>query len=258
MKIYLVSDLHCEMDNYLTLPNIAADVVVLAGDIHRGGKAFDVAAKFRQHFHAPVIVIAGNHEYYQRNYDEQLSAFRRDAEKLRNIFFLENNRVIIEGVRFLGCTLWSNFALYGNDRVDESRSIALRSINDFRLIRNGSHYFTPDDATALHQHSYTWLERELAQPFSGKTVVVTHFGPHRAAIHARHATTGGDHLTPYFISDCSQLMQHYPITAWLYGHTHHSVDAIVDGGTRLVSNQRGYPSESEGYTRFDPDKILEI
>jgi predicted phosphodiesterase len=258
MKIYLASDLHNEMDDYLTLPAIAADCVVLAGDIHRGGKLFDVAAKFREHFHAPVICVAGNHEYYQRNYVEQLAEFRCDAEKLRNIFFLENNRLYIDNVRFLGCTLWSSFSLYGDDRIKEAKSVSLNSINDFHVIRYDNRIFSPDDAAELHAMSYLWLERELAQPFDGKTVVVTHFAPHRAAIHAKHSATGGDHLTPYFVSDCSRLMREYRIDAWLYGHTHNSTDAIVDGGTRLVSNQRGYPSESSLYTRFDSEKIIEI
>src|ERR1700757_1921172 len=103
MKIYLVSDLHCEMGQEPPLPKVAADMVVLAGDIHRGSKVFDVAATYRQHFHAPVIVVAGNHEFYHKDYLEQLSEYRSDAMKLHNIFFLEKNCVVIEGVRFLGC-----------------------------------------------------------------------------------------------------------------------------------------------------------
>lgn len=258
MKIYLISDLHLEMDDYFEFPKIAVDVVVLAGDIHRGGKVFDFAAKCRLHFHAPVVVVAGNHEYYRRDYLKQIAEFRRDAAKLKNIFFLENDRVVIGNARFLGCTLWSDFALYGQAHVDESKAIARRNINDFRVIEYGSRQFTPDDASLLHRESRAWLEQQLAQPFNGKTIVVTHFLPHRAGIHPRHAAFGGDHLTPYFMTDCAPLMQQYSIDTWLYGHTHSSVDLIVDGGTRLVSNQRGYPNEAEIYTRFDPNKIIHI
>lgn len=258
MKIYLASDLHCEMDDFLTMPFSSVDVVVLAGDIHRGGKVFDVAAQFRHHFHSPVIVVAGNHEYYGKNYIEQLAEFRRDATKLRNIFFLENDRVIIEGIRFLGCTLWSDFALYGDDCIEKSKAAAKHAVNDFHVIRYGDRRFTPDDAATLHHESRAWLEQQLAQPFDGKTIVVTHFLPHRAGIHPRHASTGGDYLTPYFTVDCAALMQQHSISAWMYGHTHSSVDAIVDNGTRLVSNQRGYPNEHTGDTRFDQSKIIEI
>lgn len=258
MKIYLVSDLHLEMSENFELPKIAADIVVLAGDIHRGRKIFDFAAKCRWHFHAPVIVIGGNHEYYGRDYLKQIAEFRRDAAKLKNIFFLENDRVVIGNVRFLGCTLWSDFALYGQEHAEDSKTIARRSINDFRVIEYGNRRFTPDDASLLHRESLVWLEQQLGLPFNGKTIVVTHFLPHRAGIHPRHAATGGDHLTPYFTSDCSALMQQYPVDVWMYGHTHGSVDVIVDSGTRLVSNQRGYPNEPEIYTRFDPNKIIHI
>jgi len=258
MKIYLVSDLHVELNEIFPLPSAAVDVVVLAGDIHKGSKVFDVAAEFHRHCHAPVIIVVGNHEYYGKDYIAQLAEFRRNAAMLRNVFVLENDQAIIDGVRFLGCTLWSSFALYGEDQIATAQREALRCIADFSVIRYGDRRFTPDDAKALHHESHTWLESQLAQPFDGKTVVVTHFLPHGAGIHPMHATQGGDYLTPYFTTDCSPLMKKYRIDAWLCGHTHNSVDVIVENGTRLVSNQRGYSHERLSYTRFDTEKIIDL
>lgn len=258
MKIYLASDLHVELYDDFPLPNRTVDVVVLAGDIHKGSKVFQVAGEFQRHCDAPVIVIAGNHEYYGKEYLAQLVEFRREAADLRNIHFLENDSVIIDNVRFLGCTFWSNFALFGEDTISKSQREALCHIADFSVIRYGKHRFIPDNAKLLHHESYAWLESQLAQPFAGKTVVVTHFLPHRAGIHPIHARPGNDELTPYFTTDCSSLMQRYRIDAWLCGHTHNSVDVVVENGTRLVSNQRGYEHERHTYTRFDPEKVIDL
>lgn len=46
---------------------------------------------------------------------------------------------------------------------------------------------------------------------------------------------------------------------WIYGHTHESVDFNI-GGTRIVSNPRGYPDASGDSINqdFDPALTLEI
>lgn len=258
MKIYLVSDLHVELHGDFPLPSKNVDVVVLAGDIHKGSKVFDVAVEFQRHCRAPVIVVIGNHEYYGKEYGTQLAELRREATDLHDIHLLENDSIVIDGVRILGCTFWSSFALYGDNTIAASQREAQRFIADFSVIRYGDRRFLPDDAKTLHHESYAWLESQLAQSFEGKTVIVTHFLPHRAGIHPMHTTRGNDELTPYFTTDCSSLMQRYRVDAWLCGHTHNSIDVVVENGTRLVSNQRGYKHESLLYTRFNPEKIIDL
>lgn len=257
MKIYLVSDIHVEYHKDYLLPNEPVDLVVLAGDIHSGENVLEVAARFQQATQAPAILVAGNHEFYKCDHQQQLDKLRHEASRLEQVFFLENDSVVINDVRFLGCTLWTNFALYGDDHALISKEEVKKFIADFSLIRVGNERFSPDHATVTFQNSLAWLEQQLSTEFEGKTVVVTHFSPHSAAIHPNFSAKN-DPLTPYFTSDCSQLMRNYRIDAWIYGHTHYSVDKIVENGTRLVSNQRGYPNERWSYTRFKPRKILEI
>lgn len=166
MKIYLLSDLHVEFFRNFHLPNIdGIDVVVLAGDLKPGSGTLDVAVAFQQHCQAPVILVAGNHEFYGYNHKQQLSALRCEAAKLPDIHFLENESVIIGGARFLGCTLWSNFALFGDDHVARAKATAQQCIADFDVIRCGNRKFTPDDAAAEFALSYAWLNDELAKPF---------------------------------------------------------------------------------------------
>src|SRR3546814_7241608 len=59
LRLNILSDLHLSQDG-LALPDAAADIVVLAGDIARPKQAIDWAQGFNQ----PVVYVPGNHEFY--------------------------------------------------------------------------------------------------------------------------------------------------------------------------------------------------
>jgi predicted phosphodiesterase len=259
MNIYLVSDIHVEFHHDFPIPTERVDVVVLAGDIDVGAGMLDVAENYAQRCNVPVIVIAGNHEYYHSDMLELLPAFRRRAAKLKGVYFLEKDSVVINNTRFLGCTLWTNFSFNGTDKVAKAKDHAQQYIADFHTIKYGGRRFTPDDAEAEFDAAYRWMDDELGKPFEGETVVVTHFLPHETGVHSMHRRgSGGDHLTPYFTVDCSALMRKHHVKTWLYGHTHNSIDVLVENCTRLVSNQRGYPNEKWTYTQFQREKMIRI
>ncbi|MHB8167383.1 MAG: hypothetical protein ACYDDT_11540, partial [Sulfuricella sp.] len=86
-----------------------------------------------------------------------------------------------------------------------------------------------------------------------KTVVVTHFSPHRGCVAAQF---DGKPLTPYFTVDLAPLMQKYQIALWTFGHTHHNVDFLAGNGCRVISNQLGYPSERN--RDFRDDLLIEV
>lgn len=257
MRIYLVSDLHVEFHGNFSLPSEQVDVVVLAGDIGTGSDILKVAKRFRERCTASVIVVPGNHEFYYTDYVTHLADLRAASANLDGIYLLEQNAVEIGSVRFLGCTLWSDFRLHGLEFEKECKRVALQNIADFRVIRFEGGPFTPDHAAKLFRESYDWLEQELAAPYDGQTVVISHFLPHRAAVHPTHAR-GRNSITAYFTSACDDLMHWYPIDMWMYGHSHNSVDRHLENGVRLVSNQRGYPNEVLAYTRFNPNKIIHL
>ncbi len=258
MRIFLQSDLHVEFDQDFCDPPPDTDLIVLAGDIDHGSLAAATARWYQATSGAPVILIAGNHEFYGSDIEQCFADIRDEVALMSKVHFLENETVIIDGVRFLGCTLWSNFKLLGSDRAGRFMDSAKDNISDFWYIKHKGRRLQPEDIAEWFRASYEWLDRELAKPFDGKTVVITHFSPHRAAIHPRFLEPDADSLTPYFNSDCSQLMRRHSIDVWMFGHTHQSVDKIVERNTRLVSNQQGYPSEAVRETGFDPEKIIEI
>ncbi len=252
MNLCLFSDLHLEIAPWEPPASAReADVVVLAGDIHRHTHGIDWAqATFSQ----PVVYVVGNHEYYRAHLGLLAELRRRAAGS--NVHLLERDEVVIDGTRFLGCTLWSDFCLHGEgEAVTQAMADGKKGIRDFSVIAaHGGASLEPEDIARIHQTSVAWLRKKLAEPFAGKTVVVTHFGPHRACVPERFE---GSALSPYFVSDLAPLMEEGGIDVWMHGHTHWSIDLNADGGCRLVSNQRGYPGEA-GTTGFRPELVIQI
>lgn len=243
MKIALYSDLHneCSMTPWNPPASVeAADLVILAGDIGEHTRGLVWASNAFPM--TPVVYVAGNHEYYGAHLG-LLDELRRTA-KLLGIHFLERDTLNLErhGVRILGCTLWSSFDLYGACGPQAQAMLAARqSINDYWVISaSGGKRLEPRDTARMHRTAVAWLEAELSKPFEGKTVVLTHFAPHRGCVVPQYE---GDTLTPYFVSDLSYLMEKHRIDVWCYGHTHTNTDFVAASGCRVISNQRGYPRE---------------
>jgi predicted phosphodiesterase len=244
MRIRVLSDLHREAAAFDPAP-AAADVVVLAGDIDNGPAGVEWA---RAAFDAPVLYVAGNHEPYDGEFHATQRALRAAAEGT-NIRVLDCGELVLGGVRFLGCTLWTDFALNG----EAGRTLAVEKYGgwlvDFRAIAWGDRRFAVDDSIALHRAHRAWLAARLLAPFAGPTVVVTHHPPHPGSIAPKFATHP---LNPAFVSNLEDLMGRARL--WIHGHTHCAVDYTVRG-TRVVCNARGYPGEQ---TAFVPDLVVEI
>ena len=249
MKIRILSDLHLEFSSW-TPPPVEADVVVLAGDIHLGVKGLGWARE--QFSDAHIIYVAGNHEFYGGHMQEVLVSLREVAERL-GIHVLDADEFILKDTRFLGATLWTDFALYGNGpKLRGAMNDARRRVSDFRMIRNvDGNPFCPEIAREIHRAQVTWLEGKLSETFDGSTVVITHHLPHLQSIKEKYQ---GNALNPAFASDLAYLVRP-PASLWIHGHTHDSVDYVVNG-TRVVCNPRGYlPMEPN--PAFDPTLVVE-
>jgi predicted phosphodiesterase len=250
MKVQLLSDLHNEFYRPDTAPEIEqtdADLIVLAGDIDVGLDGLVWASKEAERLGKRILYIAGNHEFYHHDI-ALLDTMREVAAKSASVDFLENDCLVIDGVRFLGCTLWTDYRAVGDRKTN--MDVVQQSLNDHHVVRNGDRLFLPEDALLLHQQSRAWLEGVLSRPFDGETVVITHHGPHMLCQHPSYPMSA---IGTAFLSDLSGLVELADI--WCFGHTHANLDATV-GKCRLVSNQRGYPME--GVSGFDPVFALDI
>ncbi|MGY4878241.1 metallophosphoesterase family protein [Vreelandella aquamarina] len=253
MRLRIISDLHLEhFDDARDLPDVPADVVILAGDIHTGVKGLQWAAG--RFANLPVIYVAGNHEYYGHSIPELSAGLRSEAKRL-GIHLLDNTSVEIGGVQFIGSTLWTDFRLYENDpahRLEATYEKALAFMPDFNIIEQPDGVtFTPEESQRLHKRAVQWLEHELEAPFAGPKVVITHHAPLPSCIPNQYQ---GDALSPAFASDLSRLMGKSVL--WVHGHVHETVD-VNCMGTRVIANPGGYPDEFTPPC-FLPDLVVEV
>jgi len=251
MKLLVLSDLHLEFSGF-TPPKVESDVIVLAGDIWIGSKGIGWA---RESFpEKEIIYVAGNHEFYgsQRlNTLAELSIVANDC----GVRFLDNQETEINGVRFLGSTLWSDFMLFGKKEQQRAMAEAQRCISDFRVIHEGGRgHFSPSHCIELFEKSRTWLETKLSEKFDGKTVVVTHHLPSARSVADRFSS---DILSASFASNLDHLFGKADL--WIHGHTHDNFDYKASG-TRILCNPRGYVSWNRGVENpsFNQGLVIEI
>lgn len=252
MRLRILSDLHLEyFSGSRPLPDVKADVVVLAGDIHHETEGLAWArAQFPM---VPILFVPGNHEFYGTCMPLMREELKQEAERL-DIELLDNRAVTLNGVRFYGTTLWTDFALYASDptkKPADTEAKALRCMPDFKVIQTSPGVtLTPQASQQLHAEALAWLENELSQPFAGSRVVISHHAPLHHCIPDQYL---GDALSPAFASHLPQLMGKMDL--WIHGHVHEPVDVIY-AGTRVIANPGGYPYEFN-LPRFTPDLLID-
>lgn len=265
MRLLVLSDLHVEHAPFIPATDDGAfDAVVLAGDIGQATLALHWARRsFPRH---PIIQIAGNHEYFDAVLEPALDAMRTVARRL-GIHLLECDEVVLDGVAFLGCTVWTDYRLHERPGRPVSMSAesamagARRAMLDYRLIEvadrtgpAGRRRFEPIDSVVIHEASRYWLAERLARPAAGRRVVVTHHLPSWHSVSVDFAAAPSN---PAFASDLDVLFA--GVDLWVHGHTHSSHDYVA-AGCRVVCNPRGYPMRGGGFEnpRFDPLRIVSI
>jgi len=214
------------------------DALIIAGDLSnkpkiRWSKMLTYLGRYvpPQRLH----VLPGNHDYYGHvlDGDERLGRIC-DAVGAN---FAQKRVLVFGGTRYLCCTLWTDFALAGSKEVDMASAAA--GMNDYRYIRlERARYrrIQPIDVARVHADHFAWLEARLAEPFEGRTIVVSHHAP------LAECVAPGKSLAPAYASDLSTLIDAYQPDAWLYGHTHRPC-SLKRGRTEVRCVSIGYPHE---------------
>ncbi|UFH49591.1 metallophosphoesterase [Pseudomonas sp. KNUC1026] len=243
MRILIYSDLHLEFGAGFEPPDVGAELVVLAGDISKGVKAVQWA---NDAFEYQVVQVAGNHEFYSGHLHRTWQKMKDAAAP--HVRLLENESFVWKGLRVLGCTAWTDFSVTG-DAVAASRQ-ALEQMNDYKRIRIDDNYrkLRPADVIKRNRAAFTWLTSELGKPFDGPTMVVTHHAPVPDVMGDEHE----GHLSAAYANDWPQLLAQADV--WVFGHTHRAVDTYLHG-CRVISNPKGYPGESTG---FSPALVIDL
>ncbi len=242
MKIQYFSDIHLEFGDF-QVPATDADVIIAAGDIGVGTQGIRWLKKLEK----PVVYVAGNHEYYG---GDLLHTYERIASMAQgtSVHFLENEAVELGGVRFLGTTLWTDFD--GGDR--ETMSSMRHNMNDYGQIQNQQQRLDPEDLFEVNWQARDWLRRTLADPFDGRTVVVTHHAP-------SNLSWNGDYESGYRPAYCNGMdgfIEANDIDLWFHGHVHRVFDYDCFGA-RVICNPRGYNGH-QNIDGFDAGKIIDL
>ncbi len=236
MKISFLSDLHLEFDEQVIFPSLPTEgVIILAGDIHQGIGGMQWA---RKNFdYQDIIYVSGNHEYYGFELESCESALIEAADEL-GIHYLNNRKVEINGVEFIGTTLWTDFRLFNNSN---EALYDCRKLDDYRLIRSGrqnGRKLSPLDTMLLHSEARAFLEASITAPHENR-VIITHHAPSLRSVSERFKT---HRLSPAYASHLDELVAKSKAKFWFHGHTHTPTDySIAD--TRVLSNPAGFPGE---------------
>lgn len=251
-KLHILSDLHVDFDLF-TLPDVERDVLVIAGDTSEGLLGTCLAREWSKF--QPVVMVAGNHEFYGQEWPGQIDRMKEVAAGSQ-LHVLENEQLVIAGVRFLGCTLWTDFALFGIGMEVVSMLVAAHGMSDYYRIKHTGHPLDPQRVRIAHDVSVAWLKSQLAQPFDGPTVVISHHAPSAAMLNPYFRPTNP--LNPAFASNLDRLFGPH-VDLWISGHTHYNAQRVING-TRLISNCRGYPGDEDTQVEipFDPGLVLEV
>lgn len=248
MRALIASDLHLEFGSQTRLSPFLtaareADILLLAGDLVNTPADLE---SFLRKLPCQAVIVPGNHEYYGQDITTALPQYR-SAAKRAGCVLLENEQLILGGVRYLGCTLWTDLA---DGQQAENYD---RMINDRRWIRLRGAAFTSEVMRGVHQESVRWLESRLAEPFDGPTVVMTHHAPSYLSSHPRWA---GSPINGAFSSNLDELVMTYQPDLWVHGHHHDPADYLL-GRTRVLCNPYGYEGV-EDTSRFRTDLRVEL
>lgn len=284
MKLQLLSDLHLESNpGFAPEPAPDADLLVLAGDIgsYQSGSAL---AELDDHdfglgrfsplrgWPVPVLFVPGNHEYDGLDFDQAHARLRETCTRL-GITWLERESRVLQGVRFVGTTLWSDFdalgplagqalpetpaahALPGGYTAQlKAREKAFRAANWYLRKTGTTRCGEPWLAAQVREQALLcqqWLSQALAQPHDGPTVVVTHFAPSLRSADPRYGQVPG---TAGFCNALDALLPRAQL--WLHGHLHCPSDYVHEG-CRVLANPLGYASKGE-QARFAPQLVVDL
>lgn len=228
----------------------------------------------------PVVFVPGNHEYDGLDFDEVHRDLRATCERL-GIRWLEREVWTVGEVRLIGTTLWSDYDALAEIRLSPTpaqhgkpkaisrtpaistdplthrlrqREKAFRAANFYLSKMDGRRHNALFDAAAMRElglECQDWLRQALAQPFEGRTVVITHFAP---TLHSADPRYG---LSPGTAGFCNALDELLPLAdTWLHGHLHCAQDRQV-GRCRIVANPLGYLLKNEQIA-FVPSGVIEV
>lgn len=249
LRVGCWSDLHLDQEyNYLRrLKRPDVDVLLIPGDLacdhNLVHKALIQCSEWFNH----VVWVPGNHEFEDKDIHQgrkALAAF----DVPDNCHMLDDGFVDIDGIRFIGSTLWS----------DCGDPFSQEQIQQFVFpawaIKNDGRGFSPSDSTRLHQQMLGYIQYQLAESRRNDltSVVITHHAP---SIHSVHARFLASKVNGAFYTDLTDFIEVHQPGFWFHGHMHNSCRYEISGCQVLCNPSGGSHYENH---QFNPELVVEI
>ena len=239
MLIQFVSDLHIDAWGHgITQPlpfgpeHVVGDVLVVAGDVDEGISSLLTYLKILSEAGKPVLYVPGNHDYFAGTWTTYTERLTKGLPS--GVTLLNRTEMALEGVRFLGCTLWTNFG--GSTRKMRDCESGMPDYENIVKDQNTWATITGEDVLQRHTEELEWLKGRLAEPFPGPTVVITHHAP---SVRSNSLEFQGSRIGTAFYSRLEWLIEQSQPDLWIHGHMHNASDYRI-GKTRVVCNPCGY------------------
>ncbi len=266
MKLQIVSDLHLEFAP-IELNNAGADVLILSGDIlvadylkrPETSPHYPRAQEWIKWFEGlgekfpHIIYVLGNHEHYHGRFYETTDILRQYLGHIKNLHILDQDCVDLDGIRFIGGTLWTDF-----DHDNLKAMIIKDALNDYNCVQGRNYKKLQTGETAYYHANFLNLITQQAQVHD-KIVIVGHHAPSYNSVGEGFRWGQRAQYNPGYASHLDDFVRRHPqIVLWTHGHMHDSSDYVI-GKTRIVANPRGYQKSTKPEnTYFDPNFIVEI
>lgn len=267
MKILIISDLHMEQAHYSieTIVQSQCDLVCLIGDISFKFKAFKFIEELINNG-LIVIYVLGNHEFYNINnqmktVDEIKKGWKERSEKLNNFYFLDNDSIIINNIKFIGSIGWTfvDENKFTKNQIEDvlSHSADFQNIytsklmKGYRIIRG--YNITLDEYKVLHQEALNYIKNELNKPFLGTKILLSH---HPLCMENIELFNNMPIEKQFYYSNYNELIKNSDLDYYFHGHIHESYDYLLNN-TRVICNPYGYIKYNELNKDFEI-KLIEI
>lgn len=231
----------------LKIPEV--DVLIVAGDLAADHELVRKALlRFRQSVGC-IIYVPGNHEHDHKDIHESRASLAGICQDIPGVYLLDDGFVDINGVRFIGSTLWSDC---GNR---EKQALISQYIFKYWPILSRGQVFSPADSTFMHQQMLDYVRYQLSEARSLDLipVVISHQAPSKKSVGARFLAS---EVNEAFYTDLEDFIELNEPAYWFHGHMHHNCFYKVGDVTQVICNPQGGMLRANPL--FDPFFSIEI
>lgn len=242
MKVSIVSDIHLEFSKDVFLNNDEnSDLLILAGDIGSGiSPETDSFILNCCKMYKDVIFVLGNHEFYGFDINDVVAHWVDFSSRLTNLHFLNNSSCEVDGIKFIGSTLFSDtvndLTIPESLYVNKIKHSFKKEINDFNSIYLNGSKITVDEYNDEYVKSINYITDEINKETDFKKVLITHYATMMPSIGDEFV---GSPSRPFFTTDLSNLICNSDLDLVVHGHLHNKSDYEYFG-KRVICHPYGY------------------